>query len=370
MYPDNFLQQLLQYKFGPFTGVPCSLLGGLINSIRSHNEQNYYIASSEGESMGIAAGFSLSGSIPVVLMQNDGFGNIINPLSSLQIPFKLPTLLIITWRGEPQGKPDAIQHKLMGEKLLDLLNIFDVPFSVLEQNNNAKSVDLALEKASAYIMSKSLPYALIVKRGFFDKNPITSINVHNEYLTREVYIKSLLKNIPLDSPVLGTTGFTGRELTEVAGEHPHFYMPGSMGCLPSIGLGLAEANPTKFFFILDGDGALLMKLGTLSTLGHYNPSNLVHIVFDNKCYESTGKQATVASTVNFEKLARACGYQHCISVDTLGCFVDCIKGFSEAMQGPYFLHVRISTGTIDNLSRPSSSPEDHKAQFVEKLNLL
>jgi len=99
MLPVDFLELLSSHDFGPFTGVPCSLLGGLINSVECSEVHSYYTASSEGESMGIAAGFSLSGKTPVVLMQNDGFGNVINPLSSLQIPFKLPTLLLITWRG-------------------------------------------------------------------------------------------------------------------------------------------------------------------------------------------------------------------------------------------------------------------------------
>ncbi len=367
MIPADFLDLLSSHNFGPFAGVPCSLLGGLINSIECSDEQSYYTASSEGESMGIAAGFSLSGKTPVVLMQNDGLGNVINPLSSLQIPFKLPTLLVITWRGEPHGKPDAIQHQLMGEKLLELLKLFDIPFSILDQDQDIKSTDALLEEASAYISEASTPYALIVKRGFFDKIPPVQSNCDEKYFKRELYIKSLLTNISFDSPVLGTTGFTGRELTELAGDHPHFYMPGSMGCLPSIGLGLAKANPTKRFFVLDGDGALLMKLGSLSTLGHYKPTNLVHIVFDNLCYESTGCQATVANTVDFESLARACGYRHCVSVDNLTAFIDYTKNITTNIDGPYFIHIRISTGTMSNLSRPSSTPVEHKNEFIRNL---
>lgn len=366
MIPADFLYLLSLHDFGPFTGVPCSLLGGLIKTIECSDEHHYYIASSEGESMGIAAGFSLSGKTPVVLMQNDGFGNVINPLSSLQIPFKLPSLLVITWRGEPKAKPDAIQHKLMGEKLLDLLNIFDIPFSILDESQDTNSTNLILEKASSHISETNLPYALIIKRGFFDKIPTEPVDLSEQYIKRALYIKSLLANISPDSPVLGTTGFTGRELTELAGDHPHFYMPGSMGCLPSIGLGLAKSNPNKTFYVLDGDGALLMKLGSLATLGHYAPSNLVHILFDNRCYESTGGQETVASTVNFEALALDCGYLNSISVDNLDDFNGCITSFGK-FQGPYFVHVKISTGTINDLSRPSSTPEEHKNSFIKNL---
>ena len=84
------------------------------------NEVDYYLASSEGEAMGMAGGFSMAGRVPVVLMQSDGYGNAVNPISSLQLIYKLPCLLLISWRAEP-GKPDAPQHYVMGRNIENLL---------------------------------------------------------------------------------------------------------------------------------------------------------------------------------------------------------------------------------------------------------
>lgn len=365
MKPASFLDSLIRSGFGPFTGVPCSLLGGLIEELDSSPDIQYYAASSEGESMGIAAGFSLAKKIPVVLLQNDGFGNIVNPISSLQLPFQLPTLLVITWRGDPDGPKDAVQHELMGKYLLDLLNIFQIPYSILDESSS--NIDSLLLEAKNYIASKSNPYALIIKKNYFDKVKITHKS-NSQLETRETYTRMLIDSIPSDSPVLGTTGFTGRELCEIATEDtPHFYMPGSMGCLPSIGLGLAKSNPSRQVFVLDGDGALLMKMGTLATIGHYKPENLVHILYDNQCYESTGCQNTTASTVDFVSLASSCQYASTFSIDSTSQFKQFLDSIVN-VKGPVFCHVKVSTGTLKSLNRPEETPIEHKNSFTGKFN--
>ena len=93
-------------------------------------------------------------------------------------------------------------------------------------------------------------------------------------------------------------------------------MVGSMGCAISIGLGLAKIKTKARVIVVDGDGALLMRLGAITSLCHVNPDNLIHILLDNNEYESTGSQKTVSNTIDFPKIASASGYSHVVE-DTL-----------------------------------------------------
>ena len=134
-----------------------------------------------------------------------------------------------------------------------------------------------------------------------------------------------------------------------------------MGCAAGMGLGVA-VNSDRPVVILDGDGAALMKLGTLGTIGAYAPRNLIHIVFDNGAYESTGGQPTVSPTVDFAGAALACAYPSVFSCDDL-------KGFDEAMSqalsqdGPHLIHMKVSRGTIDGLGRPKITPPEVAQRF-------
>src|SRR5207247_11174384 len=101
--------------FRLFTGVSCSYLKPLINYAIHAPGLEYVGAVNEGDAVAVAAGAELAGRRAVVLFQNSGFGNAVNPLTSLNATFRIPALLITTWRGEPGGQPDEPQHDLMGE---------------------------------------------------------------------------------------------------------------------------------------------------------------------------------------------------------------------------------------------------------------
>ena len=116
--------------------------------------------------------------------------------------------------------------------------------------------------------------------------------------------------------VIATTGFTGRELYACDDRHNQLYVVGSMGCASSIGLGLAWARPDRRVVVLDGDGAMLMRLGALATLAYEQPKNLVHVLLDNEAHESTGGQSTVSHSMDLAGVARSCGYADVSKVDT------------------------------------------------------
>ncbi len=358
---EKLVDALKKREFGPVMGVPCSVFKDFLNYIIDNESFEHYVCSSEGESMGVAAGFSLGGKLPIVYMQNDGYGNAVNPLSSLQLMYELPTLMLLSWRGEP-GKKDAYQHLLMGETLTKLLELFKIPYEILDEDGFEKSI----ANAADYIKFNKKPYALIVKKGLIEKYKIDAEK--QEFPLRSDYLVKLSEYAQESDIFLGTTGFTGRELHQIVDVKSKFYMMGSMGCLPAIGLGLSKSFDDRRIFVLDGDGALLMKMGTLSTIGFYKPENLIHICFDNNKYESTGCQPTTASTTDFRVAAEACGYQTSIYVDTMEEFSGVIDNLSE-MKMPVFIHVRTSAGSIDNLKRPSETPVEMRDNFMEAIDV-
>src|ERR1700742_4296809 len=111
---DSFLSEAGRAGFDFYTGVPCSFLTPLINGVLSQRDLAYVGAASEGEAVAIAAGAWLAGRNTVVMCQNSGLGNAVNPLTSLNAPFRIPTLFVTTWRGEPALK-DEPQHAVMGQ---------------------------------------------------------------------------------------------------------------------------------------------------------------------------------------------------------------------------------------------------------------
>ena len=165
--------------------------------------------------------------------------------------------------------------------------------------------------------------------------------------------------------MIATTGKTGRELFSLNDCKNFFYQVGSMGCASAIALGVA-LNSKKKILVIDGDGALLMKMGNMSTIGANQPKNLIHILLDNNVHDSTGQQLTNASTVDFANIAINCGYQNSYSTDNLNDFSKIIKKnlvSSDKTIGPTFIHIKIQKGSIENLGRPTILPKDVAKRF-------
>ncbi len=132
---DAFLDPARAAGFDFYTGVPCSFLTPIINRVISDRAIDYVAAASEGEAVAIAAGAWLAGHRTVVMCQNSGLGNAVNPLTSLNYPFRIPTLMIVTWRGGP-GIEDEPQHQLMGPITPSLLDVIRVPHRAFPASDN------------------------------------------------------------------------------------------------------------------------------------------------------------------------------------------------------------------------------------------
>jgi phosphonopyruvate decarboxylase len=159
--------------------------------------------------------------------------------------------------------------------------------------------------------------------------------------------------------VIASTGFTGRELYALEDRREQLYMVGSMGCAMSLGLGLALAQPKRRVIVLDGDGAVLMRMGGLATVGYERPKNLVHILLDNQMHESTGGQSTVSHSVDFCAIAAACGYPRADQATT----PEEVGSFMKGGGGLSFLHVRILPGSPGDLPRPAITPPEVAARL-------
>ncbi len=154
---------------------------------------------------------------------------------------------------------------------------------------------------------------------------------------------------------MATTGFTGRSLYALGDRPNQLYMVGSMGCASSFGLGLALAQPSRRVVVLDGDGAILMRMGALATLGYERPKNLLHIALDNEVHDSTGAQSTVTHSVDLAAVAAACGYPRVIRARNAAEVEDIVRTHGEP-QELTFVHVKTVPGEKGDLPRPKETP--------------
>ncbi len=356
--------------FNFFTGVPDSTFKSWMSFLESKDEEQFtnIIASNECEAVGIASGYHLStGKIGVVYMQNAGLGKTVNPITSLvdKEVYSIPILLMIGWRGQP-GMKDEPQHIKMGKITLPLLELLDIPYSILPEDKN--SATDVIKNAKKDIVKTSSPFAIILKKGTLE--PYLSESSEDKFqLNREDVIKSLLE-YSRDFLIVSTTGKTSRELFENRinrNEKPRdFYTVGSMGCASAISLGIA-LNSSKKVMILDGDGSVLMQMGTLATIGHYKPNNLLHIIFDNQSHESTGGQPTVSSTVNFDKISLACGYKSVITIAQENDLKDFLSRINN-LEYPCMAVIKTKKHSRADLGRPTTTPRQNKDCFMKYIS--
>lgn len=174
-------------------------------------------------------------------------------------------------------------------------------------------------------------------------------------------IKTVINQLK-DELVVCNIGFPSRELYSIKDSPNHFYMLGSMGMASSIGLGLAMAQKRKVV-VFDGDGSVLMNLGSLVTIYNQAPENLVLVVIDNECYGSTGSQCTYASTVNLGKVAESIGFKNSFKF----AYSDEID-FKEVLEskGPVFVHLKVKAGNAD-VPIIDMTPEEIITRFMEEV---
>jgi len=375
----SFVDQLRRLGYSQYAGVPCSFLTSLINYVSGDPALDYIGATSEGEAVGITFGAFLAGRKTVTMCQNSGLGNMVNPLTSLNYPFRVPTLLIVTWRGQPEVK-DEPQHEQMGRITHRLLENLEIPCLLFPTSEG--EIAKTMEQAETSMEKRKRPFALVMQKGSIASHALSgrlepeSIKTDlrenlsandNERLTRTSAIELILDALAGDEAIIASTGKTGRELFTISDRANHLYVVGGMGTASAIGFGVAHALPRQPVVVFDGDGAALMKLGVLATIGFYQPSNLLHIVLDNEAHDSTGGQQTASGIVRFAAIAAAANYHSAFAVDRPEEIRDAVRLLRHRI-GPSLLHVKIQPGSPAKLGRPTVPPHEVKERFSQFLS--
>jgi phosphonopyruvate decarboxylase len=368
--PERLYNFLEQQGINFYTGVPDSLLKHFLKFIQDRsNEREHIITANEGLAIALASGYHFStGKIPVVYLQNSGLGNIINPLTSLadKEMYAVPMLLIIGWRGRP-GTNDEPQHAKMGKITVKLLKALEVLYYVLDADEQATFKKI--EEAVATAVKEQQPVALLVPEEIFEK--YTGADDRGIYtMYREEVLKKIIEHLTRNETVICTTGKTGREFYEqnlIAEKKitKYFLSAGAMGHAGHIALGVKHASNEKVI-LLDGDGALLMHLGSLPTIARHVKENFIHVVINNGCHQSVGGQPTEGFFADCCAIAKACGYRETISItddDELKYWLS--NGLlSSKVQ---FVEIRTNKISRADLGRPAGNPVDWKNDFMSAL---
>lgn len=369
-----FVETAKQAGYKRYAGVPCSFLTPFINYVINAPELSYVSAANEGDAVALAAGAAVGGKRSIAMMQNSGLGNAVSPLTSLTWVFRIPLILICTHRGAPEVQ-DEPQHELMGRITDELLTTMQVPWETFPRSD--AGITPALLRAGEYLHREQRPYGFIMQKDTvtpctLQRDPVPwhgnrhrqrhSFDTAGQILSRQQALAIIQDSLPASGSVLiATTGYTGRELYARADRPNQFYMVGSMGCATSFGLGLALAQPDLKVVVIDGDGAALMRMGNMTTIGTYGGDNFHHILLDNEVHDSTGAQATVSPNVAFADIAAACGYGMALDGDGPAVLESLLA--NTTCDGPRFAHVKIHSGTLAGLPRPAITP----AEVVRRL---
>lgn len=359
-----------------YTGVPDSQLKALCNYLMSEygiDQKHHIIAANEGNCTALAAGYHLAtGKVPVVYMQNSGEGNIINPVASLlnDKVYAIPVVFIVGWRGEP-GIHDEPQHIYQGEVTVKLLEDMDIKPFVIGKDTTDEEVEAAMDEFKDSL-SKGKDVAFVIRKGALSYDGKVKYKNKNT-MVREEIIQHIVKASGED-PIVSTTGKASRELfeTRVANGQSHkydFLTVGSMGHSSSIALGVAINKPNTRVWCVDGDGAVLMHMGSMAVLGANAPKNMIHVIINNGAHETVGGMPTVASKIDLVAIAKACGYPNAVRVDSFDALDAELKAAKERNELS-LIEVKCSIGARDDLGRPTTTALENKQNFMDYLSAL
>ena len=370
--PSFFIEKLRENGIDCFAGVPDSLLKNVCAYITDHFDAGHnVITANEGGAVGFAAGHYLATGRPAcVYMQNSGEGNAINPLASLTDPevYNIPVLLLIGWRGRP-GVHDEPQHVKQGKVTTALLDTMGIGYEVL-----AKEQDLAEQQIARAVeaLRRKEVYALVVEKDTFEAYQLQKVEKNDLTLGREEAIQMVAAALGADDCIVSTTGMISRELFEYRvakgqGHERDFLTVGSMGHASQIALGIAVAQPGRRVWCFDGDGAVIMHMGSMAIVANMAPKNYIHVVFNNGAHDSVGGQPTVGLKIDAPAVAKAVGYKVAKSVSSKEALAEELATLQvrhAVEDGPVFLEIKVKKGNRKDLGRPTTTPVQNKEALM------
>ena len=366
---DLFVDEIEKLGIDFFTGVPDSQLKPFTNEIISRYGvgRKNVIAANEGNAVGLASGYYIATDKPgCVYLQNSGLGNIFNPVTSLtnEEVYGIPVLYVVGWRGEPDVH-DEPQHVFQGKITLQTLELLNIKAFDIHKDITVEKMSEIFNEISQRFLNRESS-ALVIRKGALENKTKIQFSNHNT-LVRESAIKKIIECIPKESLITSTTGKISRELYENRelngeGHEKDFLTVGSMGHASSIALGQALSQKNKKIVCIDGDGAVIMHMGAMATIGAYEPVNLLHIVLDNRAHETVGGIPTISDKMDFVSIAKAVGYKEAYEVDNLNDLESVLKE-SVKKEKLIFIRVLVTLGSRENLGRPKEKPIDNLEKF-------
>lgn len=356
-----------------YTGVPDSQLKPLCNYLyhKYGNSENHVVAANEGNAVALAAGYHMATQkIPAVYLQNSGLGNIINPVASLlnDKVYGIPCIFIVGWRGEP-GIHDEPQHIFQGEVTLKLLETMGIAYFIIGKDTSLQELQNNMRYFHT-ILQQGKSVAFVIRKGALEYEP--KISYQNSFcMNREEVIRHIC-DAAEDNIIVSTTGKASRELFEIREQNnqPHrydFLTVGSMGHSSSIALEIAKRKKNKRVWCIDGDGAMLMHMGSMAVIGTQGPDNLIHVVLNNAAHETVGGMPTAAGNIDILKIAEGCGYKKIKSVCDYETLEQCLQ---EIVNEKYLtlLEIKVALGARADLGRPTIPAIENKNNFMNYLS--
>ena len=351
----SLINILKKNKSDFFTGVPDSVLKELSFELQNKTKKNHIIASNEGSAISIGIGHYLSTKkIPTIYMQNSGLSNALNPLISIAHPkvYSIPLILIIGWRGSPRIK-DEPQHNVKGKITENLLKLLNIKYTIVRNDKDLKKFDKQIKDAK----KNNSIVACLIEQGTLEKNNKKIKQKDYFKLEKETFFKTLLEITDNKSKIISSTGYNSREIMHIRQKYQlrksqDFYMVGGMGHTASVALGYSLTTKKKTICI-DGDGSLLMHLGSIKTAGTFASKNFKYILLNNNTHDSVGGQSTYANQINFEKLSNSLGFKKYYSIKDNQNLKKTLKQFLSG-NGLKFLEVKVTNSKIKNLPRPKN----------------
>jgi len=374
MNPQLLFYALQAAGINFFCGVPDSILSSFCDYLVDKlDDEHHIIAANEGGAIALGIGHYLAtGQIAGIYMQNSGLGNAINPLLSLasNYVYSVPLLLIIGWRGELEGQ-DEPQHTHQGKVMLDMLKVMNIHYFILgdKEFNNKELINESVQLAR----NQKSPVALILRKNILNKTESEGkrfLPNANLSLTREDALSCIINSISNNDVIIASTGMISREVFEIIKESGHiqhknsFLTIGGMGHTSQIALAISLARQDKNVYCLDGDGSMIMHMGSLSIAAQVSKNNFKYLLINNGMHQSVGGQPTVGFKINMCQIARSFGFDFTKTAVTKKQIKDTMN---KMKKHKFFLEIQVNSDYRKNLSRPSILPYDSKKDFMEFL---
>ncbi len=356
LFVENLFKIFKKNKINFFSGVPDSILKNFSLYLEKKNLKNI-IAANEGSAVSIGIGSYLEKkNLTCVYLQNSGLGNAINPLASIahKNVYSIPLVLLIGWRGAPKIK-DEPQHLVKGRITTKILKLLKIKYCQINTNKDLQKFDKLIKNCKK---ENRIVAGLIKEKKLDFKHKFKKEIIKKKFVNQKNFFENFLNLISKNSKIITSTGYTSRGLMKFRNNKSYsskgqdFYMIGGMGHTAMVSLGVSIFSKKKVYCI-DGDGSILMHMGSMHRFAIDGNKNLKHVLLNNNCHDSVGGQKTKAMSIDFKKLSISLGYKKYFKIKSNNDLKKVLKQFIKS-KGPSFLEILTDVNRDKNLPRPTN----------------